>query len=117
MNESFTRAKLFTRFPHASLAERWMVYLIWDDQGHIVTNFHVIEPALRSRGGNIRVSLQNVPEDYEAKVVGAEPEKDLAVLKIDPGDIELQPVQVSPPITAPKVRLVSMSLLTARARS
>lgn len=69
---------------------------IWDDQGHIVTNFHVIEPALRSRGGNIRVSLQNVPEDYEAKVVGAEPEKDLAVLQLvkKPTSQDLTPISV-----------------------
>ncbi len=59
---------------------------IWDDQGHIVTNFHVIQDA-----DNISVTLNN-RKSYRAKVVGVAPNKDLAVLKIDAPREELQPV-------------------------
>lgn len=49
---------------------------IWDNQGHIVTNYHVIAEADR-----IGVTLRD-GETVEAKVVGKEPRKDIAVLKI-----------------------------------
>lgn len=49
--------------------------IIWDKQGHIVTNYHVIHDA-----DNIMVSIKN--KTYPAKIVGAEPRKDIAVLKI-----------------------------------
>ncbi len=49
---------------------------LWDDLGHIVTNFHVIE------GSNkLTVTLAD-QTSYEASVVGVEPNKDLAVLRI-----------------------------------
>lgn len=51
--------------------------IIWDKQGHIVTNYHVIHDA-----DNIMVSLDN--KTFRAKVVGIEPRKDIAVLKILP---------------------------------
>ena len=61
---------------------------IWDENGHIVTNFHVLEGA-----ENITVTLSD-QTSYKATFVGAEPNKDLAVLKIDaPQDI-LQPILV-----------------------
>ncbi len=50
---------------------------IWDDQGHVVTNFHVIEGAQA-----VRVTLAD-QSAWDAKLVGAAPEKDLAVLKIE----------------------------------
>ena len=49
---------------------------IWDNTGHIVTNFHVVQKADR-----IAVSMSD-GKDYPAKVVGVEPRKDIAVLKI-----------------------------------
>ena len=51
---------------------------VWDDQGHIVTNYHVVQRM--SRGGIIRATLSDgtvVP----AQIVGVEPERDLAVLR------------------------------------
>ena len=48
----------------------------WDRKGHIVTNFHVIEGADR-----FAVTLAD-QSDWEADLVGAAPEKDLAVLRI-----------------------------------
>lgn len=49
---------------------------IWDNDGHIVTNFHVINGA-----DGIAVTLQD-GEKYNARLVGVEPRKDIAVLKI-----------------------------------
>src|SRR5439155_22171719 len=49
---------------------------VWDRQGHVVTNFHVIQD-----GNAFAVTLAD-QSDWEAKVVGIAPEKDLAVLRI-----------------------------------
>lgn len=50
---------------------------VWDQAGHIVTNFHVIQ------GGNAaRVTLAD-QTSVDARVVGAFPDRDLAVLKVD----------------------------------
>jgi len=49
---------------------------VWDKEGHIVTNFHVIED-----GTKFSVTLGDA--DYDAVLVGAAPDKDLAVLKVD----------------------------------
>ena len=50
---------------------------VWDERGHIVTNFHVIQG-----GSGARVTLAD-QSTYPAKLVGAFPDRDLAVLKID----------------------------------
>jgi S1-C subfamily serine protease len=49
---------------------------IWDDGGHVVTNFHVIE-----HGTGAQVTLSDGTL-LHAEVVGTAPDKDLAVLKI-----------------------------------
>lgn len=61
---------------------------IWDDKGHIVTNFHVIEGAQ-----NFTVTLSD-QSSYKATFVGAEPNKDLAVLKIEAPKESLPPILV-----------------------
>ena len=61
---------------------------IWDSRGYIVTNFHVIKDAQSAR-----VTLSN-QQTYPAQLVGIEPDKDLAVLKISAPDVKLQPIQV-----------------------
>ncbi len=50
---------------------------LWDREGHIVTNFHVVQGADR-----LAVTLID-GNTYEARKVGQAPSKDLAVLKID----------------------------------
>ncbi|KAB2872093.1 MAG: trypsin-like peptidase domain-containing protein [Ideonella sp.] len=61
---------------------------IWDDAGHIVTNFHVI------RGANAaRVTLAD-QSSYSAKLVGAFPDGDLAVLRIDAPKDKLPPIPI-----------------------
>ena len=61
---------------------------VWDDQGHIVTNFHVIQG-----GQAARVSLAD-GSSYRARYVGGAPERDLAVLKIDAPASTLKPIPV-----------------------
>jgi serine protease Do len=53
--------------------------VIIDDQGHVLTNQHVI-----LQGSRITVVLSDKRE-FEAELVGADPTLDLAVLKIDTG--------------------------------
>ena len=60
---------------------------IWSDDGHIVTNFHVVQQASR-----VTVTLQD-GSTFDATPIGIDPDKDLAVLKIDPGETKLLPVQ------------------------
>jgi S1-C subfamily serine protease len=50
---------------------------IWDDAGHVVTNFHVIQGA---NAATVTLSDQSV---HPAKLVGAYPDRDLAVLRIE----------------------------------
>lgn len=52
---------------------------IWDDKGHVVTNYHVIAGAAEAR---IRLSDG---KEYKASLVGASPMHDLAVLRIGNG--------------------------------
>lgn len=59
---------------------------IWNNDGYVVTNFHVIQNASR-----LNVTLQS-GDTYEAEVVGVAPDQDLAVLHIDAPDDELHPV-------------------------
>ncbi len=49
---------------------------IWDDAGHVITNFHVIQGAAEAR-----VKLAD-GRNYKAALVGASPAHDIAVLKI-----------------------------------
>jgi len=49
---------------------------IWDADGHIVTNFHVI-----NKVNSAMVTINN--KTYNAKISGIVPDKDIAVLKID----------------------------------
>ena len=50
---------------------------VWDERGHIVTNFHVIQG-----GSAARVTLAD-QSTHTAELVGAFPDRDLAVLRID----------------------------------
>lgn len=54
---------------------------LWDDKGHVVTNAHVIL-ASGTMPSSVKVKLQGMADAVEASVVGVEPEKDLAVLKM-----------------------------------
>jgi S1-C subfamily serine protease len=60
---------------------------VWDTRGHIVTNFHVVQ------GGNAyKVTLAD-GKQYDATLVGGEPNKDLAVLRIQAPAASLVPLE------------------------
>jgi S1-C subfamily serine protease len=61
---------------------------IWDDGGHVVTNFHVIQGASEA---TVRLADGR---DYKAALVGASPAHDIAVLKIGVGIKRPPPVPV-----------------------
>ena len=61
---------------------------LWDDQGHVVTNFHVIQGASQAT-----VTLADSRE-YPARLVGASPAHDLAVLKIETDLRRATPVEL-----------------------
>ena len=103
---------------------------IWDKNGHIVTNFHVIQEAksaqvaiLTSGGGGGGASSSTIIQPaytsvrpgalgingstvlpnytrvvYKAKVIGVDPTKDIAVLKVEDTDApilgDLRPIEV-----------------------
>jgi S1-C subfamily serine protease len=59
---------------------------VWDKEGRIVTNFHVIEDASR-----VHVTLAD-NTTWKAVLVGAAPDKDLAVLQISAPESKLKPI-------------------------
>jgi S1-C subfamily serine protease len=62
---------------------------VWDDAGHVVTNYHVVEGAR-----SVSVTFHD-QEQFDAKVVGVEPRKDIAVLKVDTPTKLLVPIKVA----------------------
>jgi len=80
---------------------------VWDSDGHIITNYHVVAGATGAAGGamgrpgwlggqqrKVTVSLPGFDEPVEARVVGTEPDKDIAVLKVSPAALSLKPLEV-----------------------
>jgi 2-alkenal reductase len=59
---------------------------VWDAQGHVVTNFHVVEGARR-----VFVQL-DAGKPVEAELIGAAPEYDLAVVRLLKAPRELRPL-------------------------
>jgi S1-C subfamily serine protease len=74
-----------------------------DDEGHILTNNHVVEGA-----SDIKVKLGGADRSYSAKVVGADPASDVALLKVEAPAENLHPlalgdsskVEVGDPVVA-----------------
>ena len=60
-----------------------------DTEGHLLTNNHVVEGA-----SEIRVKLGASDHSYAAKVVGADPATDVALLKIDAPADQLHPLEL-----------------------
>jgi S1-C subfamily serine protease len=59
---------------------------IWDNAGHVVTNFHVIRNAK-----SVYVTLWD-QSTYDGTVIGSYPDKDLAVLQINAPKAKLRPI-------------------------
>lgn len=60
-----------------------------DKQGHVVTNYHVVEGAQR-----FFVAFGNVEESYPAELVGFDQSNDIAVLKVQAPENMLKPVEL-----------------------
>jgi S1-C subfamily serine protease len=60
---------------------------VWDQTGHILTNYHVIKGAAQ-----LVVTLHD-GKQFDATVVGHDISNDIAILKIDPAGHELMPVR------------------------
>jgi S1-C subfamily serine protease len=58
-----------------------------DKQGTIITNAHVVGEAQ-----DVQVRFEEDGDLIDAKVVGKDPSTDVAVLKVDPADADLQPL-------------------------
>ena len=61
---------------------------IWDSEGLVVTNYHVIHNA-----NTINITLQS-GATYKAEIVGKAPEKDIALLRINAPEETLSPVHL-----------------------
>ncbi|MBN1491404.1 MAG: trypsin-like peptidase domain-containing protein [Phycisphaerae bacterium] len=62
--------------------------VIWDRAGHVITNFHVIKDA-----SAVEVMLSD-RSTWKAELVGVEPDKDIAVLKIGAPPGKLTPIPI-----------------------
>lgn len=61
---------------------------VWDEQGHVVTNYHVIQS-----GNSARVTLAD-NSSWPATLIGVEEDKDLAVIKIEAPDSKLKAILI-----------------------
>ncbi|XP_044465139.1 protease Do-like 1, chloroplastic isoform X2 [Mangifera indica] len=61
---------------------------VWDKDGHIVTNYHVIRGA-----SDLKVTLAD-QSTYDAQVVGFDQDKDVAVLRIEAPKDKLRPIPI-----------------------
>lgn len=64
---------------------------VYDNQGHIITNYHVIQ------GADELIVTLATGEEYAARVVGADSSNDLAVLQIDAGASLPAPLTLADP--------------------
>jgi len=62
---------------------------VWSQDGHIVTNYHVVQ-----NGNEFLISFHNDKNTYNAKLVGVEPKKDIAVLKLIKSPSNLSPISL-----------------------
>jgi 2-alkenal reductase len=62
---------------------------VWDTQGHIVTNYHVVDQAER-----VNVTFSD-GLTLEAEIIGTDPDSDLAVIRVDPLPEGIQPLELA----------------------
>ncbi|HBI44362.1 MAG TPA: 2-alkenal reductase [Planctomycetales bacterium] len=65
---------------------------VWDKDGHIVTNFHVVQSVVQNKGA-VQVTLAD-QTSWKGTVVGYYPDKDIAVLYIGAPPEKLTPIEV-----------------------
>ena len=61
---------------------------VYSDKGYIITNNHVVDDA-----GKVTVTFLD-GESYTAKIIGTDPDLDLAVLKVEVGATYLEPIPI-----------------------
>jgi len=66
---------------------------LWDSAGHVVTNYHVVDSGRAQ--GRYSVTLHS-QKTYDAELLGGDPNKDIAVLKLLGCDEPLTPLPVLP---------------------
>ena len=59
---------------------------VWDEEGHILTNWHVVE-----NSDSVSVVFADGTE-LDAELLGGDPDSDLAILKVDPALREMKPL-------------------------
>jgi S1-C subfamily serine protease len=62
--------------------------VVWDESGHIITNFHVVY------GADAITVVLGQSQEYEARVVGVAPDQDIAVLHIGASGDRLVPISI-----------------------
>ena len=67
---------------------------LWDTHGHVVTNYHVVDSGRAP--GRYSVTLHS-QKTYDAELLGGDPNKDVAVLKLIGCDEPLTPLPLLPP--------------------
>lgn len=85
---TLTRQRDSLNFKLLEIPEGTGTGFVYDDAGHVVTNFHVIRNAQAAK-----VMLAD-NSSWDAKLVGYEPDKDIAVLKIDAPPDRLKKVAI-----------------------
>jgi len=71
---------------------------VWDKKGHIITNFHVINKV--DKALVTITDKNNNKKTYIAKLTGVDPDNDLAILKIDAPESELQVINYNSDVKA-----------------
>jgi S1-C subfamily serine protease len=62
---------------------------VWDKEGYIVTNFHVVD-----EGDSFLITFRDDKKQYRAKLIGADPKKDIAVLKLTESPKNIRPINL-----------------------
>lgn len=88
VNISTRSAPAVNLFSAESPAEGSGSGIVLDHQGHVLTNYHVIESAERAE-----VTLFD-GSSYPARLVGADPNNDLAILLVDAPEDKLFPIEL-----------------------
>jgi 2-alkenal reductase len=83
-----TEARRFNPFAGVQVAQGAGSGFVWDGEGHVVTNFHVIQGA-----DTVYVQL-DVGDPIPARVIGGAPDYDIAVVRLRDRPRELRPLSL-----------------------
>ncbi len=66
---------------------------VWDENGHIITNLHVVRDSLIGQNAQLEVQLADL-QVFDAEIIGAVSKHDVAVLKIKADPSQLVPITI-----------------------